>query len=281
MGARVAEVLRGRGVRVVTTLDGRSRQTARRCQEGGIAARRTLDEVVAESGVVLSLVTTGAAEGVAAQYAARAHLAPPDAIFVDVNSVGPELVAQIAGRIEAAGRSFVDGAINGLAKNLTTTGTLFLSGARAGEVAALFDGAVRVRVLGNDAGAASCIKMLLAGFAKGVCALHAELALSARRHGMLEAMTAATTEIYPEIARLVDRMLPTYARHAGRRATEMGELEKTVANAGVEPLVTAAVRELHERLARVRWGDQDAAVDAAAVIEMLSAASGAAERSWV
>lgn len=249
LGAAVAAVLRGRGLDLVTTLGGRGLATARRCEDAGIVVLNSLADVVRRADVLVSLVPPGAAEDVAAAYCDLAHLAPSTAIYVDMNSIGPELSAALGERVERRGRGFVDAAINGLAKNLTTGGTLYLSGARAGEVAALFGGAVRTKVLGDDAGRASAMKMLLAGLSKGVCALFAELALVARHHDLLPELTEASAQIYPGIWALVERMLPTYALHAGRRAGEMRELEDTARGAGIEPCVVAAVRELHETLA--------------------------------
>jgi hypothetical protein len=71
---------------------------------------------------------------------------------------------------------------------------------------------------------------------------------------MLGEMIEATASIYPEVAAIAGRMLPTYACHAGRRATEMAELEQTVRSTGVEPCVVAAVRRLHDVLAALPPG---------------------------
>jgi hypothetical protein len=50
-------------------------------------------------------------------------------------------------------------------------------------------------------------------------------------------------------------MLPTYAQHAGRRATEMSELEATARDAGVTPRVIEGVVKFHEALAEA-MGEQ-------------------------
>jgi 3-hydroxyisobutyrate dehydrogenase-like beta-hydroxyacid dehydrogenase len=254
MGCSVARTLGGRGLRVVTTLEGRSQQTRCRCEQTGITVLSNLADVVRSSAVVISLVPPAAAVDVADAYCRHAHLGPASSIYVDANSIGPELAASLAAKVAAAGRSFVDASINGLAANLTTGGTLFLSGDRAGEIGRLFEGGVRVRVLGDEPGRASAMKMLLAGVSKGISALMIELALVAGRRGMLGEMIEATASIYPEVAAIAGRMLPTYAHHAGRRATEMAELEQTVRSAGVEPCVVAAVRGLHDALAALPPG---------------------------
>jgi 3-hydroxyisobutyrate dehydrogenase-like beta-hydroxyacid dehydrogenase len=249
LGAELAALLVKRGMRVVTTLDGRSETTARRCCECGITVLETLEDVVRQSDMVFSLVPPSAAEEMTADYCDLAHLAPKGAIYVDANSIGPDLAKGLAGKIEARGIAFVDAAVNGLAKNLTKSGTLYLSGARANEIAALFGDGMRIRTLGNEPGRASAMKMLLAGLSKGICALYVELALLAHRQGMSAELAEETSRIYPGIFALVERMLPTYAQHAGRRATEMHELELTAGTAGIEPCVIAAVRGLHQVLA--------------------------------
>ena len=258
MGAALSAPLRRRGIPVVTTTRGRGAATARRAAESGAVMVGSLEDVVRAADVVVSLVVPSAAEAVARAYSNLAHLAPRGALFVDANSVGPEKALAMSRAVEAAGRSFVDAAINGLAKNLATSGTLFLSGPRAGEVAELFQGAVaRVRVLGEEPGRASAMKMLLGGLSKGVCALFAELALLAERQGMLDEMVEATAATYPGVAALAERMLPTYARHAGRRHTEMTELEATARAAGMTPDVVEAVCRMHGALARAMPGGTD------------------------
>src|SRR5205085_2458241 len=103
-------------------------------------------------------------------------------------------------------------------------------------------------------GNASAMKMLLSGLSKGICALYTELAFAARNQGMLAEFNQAAGEIYPGVMTLVDRMLPTYAQHAARRATETREVEETAISAGVDPRVLTAVRELHDLLATVHFG---------------------------
>jgi 3-hydroxyisobutyrate dehydrogenase-like beta-hydroxyacid dehydrogenase len=249
MGAALAGVLTKRGVRVVTTLRDRGDATARRAAACGAVVLDSLADVVRESDIVISTVSPAAAEEVVEAYCWLSSTAPVAALFVDLNSTGPELAERLAGRVEGCGVGFVDAAINGLAKNLTTSATLFLSGARAAEVLALFDGCVTTRVIGTEPGRASAMKMLLGGVSKGVCALYLELALVAQTRGMLSDMLAECSRIYPGIQALIDRMLPTYAQHAGRRAEEMNELLATVESSGVEPCLLDAVSRMHELMA--------------------------------
>jgi 3-hydroxyisobutyrate dehydrogenase-like beta-hydroxyacid dehydrogenase len=254
MGSTLGRALCENGVRVVTTVAGRGPQTVRRAADAGFEVLDAVRDVAAVGDVVLSVVPPVAAEAVAAEYARSAALGPPDAIYVDVNSVAPQVTARVGRTVTQAGREFVDAAVNGLAKNLSAGGTLFLSGGRAADAARLFTGITRVRVLGEEPGVASGLKMVLSGVSKGVCGLYVELALAARGLGVAGAFADEFARIYPGIAALVERMLPTYARHAERRAEEMAEVERTARSAGLEPILLTAVRRLHEDLARALPG---------------------------
>ena len=166
----------------------------------------------------------------------------------------------MAGRFAIQGISYVDAAINGLAKNIASGGTLFLSGERAGEVERIVKGLMRLRVLGSAVGPAKTMKMLLGGFSKGISALFLELACLAERRDLLPEMLETCGAIYPGAMAVAERMLPTYARHAGRRATEMRELEQTAKFSDLEPAVIRGLCELHEQLAQVSFARFDPAL---------------------
>lgn len=248
MGSTLAALLRSRGIRVVTTLAGRSPRTTKLSRDAGVIELDSLAEVVRQSAIVMSLVPPAAAEEVADAYCEVAHLSPPSALYVDVNAISPELAELLSLRVTGAGRQFVDAAVNGLARTIVTGGTLFLSGPRAGDVAELFGDQMHVRVLGDRAGLASAMKMLLSGVSKGACALFLELALLAHRRGMLGEMIDEVSRIYPGIATVVARMLPTIPQHRLRRAGEMRELEET-AHAAQATCLIRAIREMYDQLA--------------------------------
>jgi 3-hydroxyisobutyrate dehydrogenase-like beta-hydroxyacid dehydrogenase len=253
MGTALAALLVGRGARVVTTLNGRGPKTIERSQAAGITVVPTFEALVRASDFVISLVTPLAAQQVADSYLGLAYLAPANALYIDANSIGPESVQTMARGFATAGVGFIDGAINGLAKNLATSATFFLSGPRAGEVSDLIGASMRVSVLGKAIGQASAMKMLLSGVSKGVSALFVEVALAAQSRGMLPELIDACSRIYPGVMGIVDRMLPTYADHGRRRVEEMSEVVRTVRSAAVEPCLMSAVLQLHERLAEVNF----------------------------
>ena len=134
LGSSLAALLQQRGARVVTTLTGRGERTRSRARDANLIVLDSLTEVARLADIVISLVPPAEAEGMAVKYCAVAAVSPPSALYVDANSIGPQSARSIALRLHAAGRGFVDAAINGLARNLATGGTLFLSGERAEEL---------------------------------------------------------------------------------------------------------------------------------------------------
>ena len=249
MGLALSRQLIAAGHRVVTCLKDRSAATIARTRLAAIHELPRLQDLVAESSILISLVTPDAAATVADEITQFAPLAKPASIYLDINSISPDRKIRIARQIESHGLDFVDGAINGLSSHLATTATLFLSGRRAREVAAFIGHPPRIDVLSCDPGDASAMKMLLSGFSKGICALYIELAELAQRRHLMPQFTDALSRIYPGVEALARRMLPTYSQHAARRAVEMHELLDTATAAGLTPNVIPAVAKLHDILA--------------------------------
>lgn len=265
MGSTLAALLRTKGVRIVSLLANRSERTRQMARRAGVIELDSLAEVARQSRIILSLVPPSAAEEVADSYCRQAASAGVCAIYVDANAISPELAESLSAKLEARGHSFVDASINGLARTAATTGTLFLSGASAGDVADLFDGLIALRVLGPQPGLASAMKMMLSGLSKGVCALFVEMALLAQRRQMLGALLDVSSQIYPGITAVAQRMMPTIPQHRLRRAEEMRELEQTALASAQSPRMIASIRQLHEEIAELPLASPPAGGDWTAV----------------
>jgi hypothetical protein len=234
----------------VTTLAGRGPQTGQRARQAGFEILGALPDVLATAGVVLSVVPPAAAVALAREVGALPAPARPG-VYVDLNAISPETVRAVEAAVAPSGMSFVDGAIHGMASQLRTRGTLYLSGPEAAAVARLFEGSLRVRVLGDRPGQASAFKMLISGMAKGVVALFVEMALAARQAGLLDDLLACYREAYPSVMALVDRLLPTYPRHAARRGDELAEVEQTLRSLDVRPRTVEGAQQLTAAVGRL------------------------------
>jgi 3-hydroxyisobutyrate dehydrogenase-like beta-hydroxyacid dehydrogenase len=254
MGAALGRALIGNGIRVVATLEGRSERTRFLCGQAGLEVLPSLDEVVRRAGVVVSVVPPAAAVSMARQYARLAATVPKGALYVDVNAVSPATAVEIGQILAAAGVDYVDAAINGLASALHSGAMVYLSGTRAAELERLLGRTLPVQVVGDEPGKASALKGALAGLSKGMTALFVEIALMARAAGVSGFFMERCWSYYPGVMEVVDRMLPTYPRHAGRRAEEMGELEAAIAAVGLQSQMVRAARQVTHLMAEADLG---------------------------
>jgi 3-hydroxyisobutyrate dehydrogenase-like beta-hydroxyacid dehydrogenase len=259
MGSTLGRVLAGNGLRVVTTLEGRGPRTHQRCREAGFEVLPSLDAVARVADLVVSLVPPSAALGVAREWAAAGSAGCRPCLFLDANAVSPRTAVAVNTAVAGPNVRCVDAAIQGLASQLQTRGLVYLSGPEAGEVARLLGRSLRVRVVGERVGQASALKMVLAGLAKGAAALFVEAALAAHAAGLAEPFLDRCREVYPGILEIADRLLPTFPRHAARRAEEMAEVESFLRSLGLEAAVAKGARRVIRALAAA--GLEEAARD--------------------
>jgi 3-hydroxyisobutyrate dehydrogenase-like beta-hydroxyacid dehydrogenase len=207
-----------------------------------------LAEVLTGAEAILSLVTADAAINAAA--AAVPHIARA-ALFFDMNSVSPDGKKQAARYIEAAGGCYVDVAVMAPVHPERRATPLLLSGphAKAGLKALSALGFTNARIVGNDVGRASTIKMLRSVMYKGVEALTAECLLACEKAGVTEEVLASFGNDWATGADYrLDRMMV----HGERRAAEMAEVVKTLEALGIDAVMThgtverqAAIGALH------------------------------------
>jgi 3-hydroxyisobutyrate dehydrogenase-like beta-hydroxyacid dehydrogenase len=257
MGSSLGRILLESGLRVVTTLDGRSPRTERLCREAEIEVLNSLQDVAQVADVVFSIVLPSAALDVARKYAVAVRQighrqissSKSPSLYVDANAVSPAAVDEIGLVLADAGLDYVDAAIHGQASLLRTCAVIYVSGARAAEVRRLFGQAVQVLVAGDKPGQASAVKGALTGVAKAVTATYLEMAVLAREAGFAELFMEGCRVLYPGILEAVTRMLPSYPRHGRRRAEEMHELVQTMRQTGVEPNMARGAEQVLQSVA--------------------------------
>ena len=205
---------------------------------------KTLAEAITGSPNVISVVTADAAID-AARDAAQ-HIAP-GALYFDMNSVSPGSKREAAAYIDAAGGRYVDAAIMAPVKPLLMAVPLLLSGphARDGQDALAALGFSNIRIVGDDVGRASTIKMLRSVMYKGVEALTAECLLACEKAGVTdEVLNSFGNDWATGADYRLDRMLV----HGTRRSAEMAESVKTLTELGIEPLMTRGTTERQAQL---------------------------------
>lgn len=249
LGTVLGRILQGQGHRIIAPSSGRSPHTRRRAEESGFDAAASATEAVGGADLVLSVVPPAAAGSVLAEVLCALSASSNTPCFVDANSISPSTARGLQRRCSQAGISMVDMTVHGLARDLPARGDLFLSGAGADAVACLFGPGVSARVVGEEVGEASRFKLLLSSLSKGMTALFLEACANARAAGVLTAYLETTRAFYPGMVTAVERMLPSYPRHAPRRAEELREAEAMLLEMNQVPGMIHEARILLERLA--------------------------------
>jgi 3-hydroxyisobutyrate dehydrogenase-like beta-hydroxyacid dehydrogenase len=251
MGSALGAALARGGERVVATVAGRSERTARLAEQGELELLPDLRSAVAEADVLLSVVPPAAAPLVAADVVdASADSASP--LLVDLNAIAPATARRIASTAGGRGVDVVDGSISGPPPWRPGTTRIYLSGARAREVAALpFEG-VELIVVGDEVGAASAVKMSTASVYKGTSALLAQALLAARANDVLEHVLADLRAGAPELVANVERRLASAAAKSGRYVGEMHEIASAQAAVGLTPELFEAMANVYAATARTR-----------------------------
>jgi 3-hydroxyisobutyrate dehydrogenase-like beta-hydroxyacid dehydrogenase len=241
MGAAVGAVLRGRGTHVVWASEGRSADTRERAEEAGLEDVGSPQEV-AQNDVVLSVCPPHAALEVARSLGSIAGT------YVDANAISPATARAVAEAVRAAGGEPVDGGIVGSPPREPGTTRLYLSGAAAPAVAELFAGsAVDARVVSEEIGDASAVKMAYAAWTKGTAAMLLAIRELARSEGVEEALLAEWSLSLPELPERHARAERSAEAKGWRWVGERDEIASSFEAAGLPGGFHRAAAEVYRR----------------------------------
>jgi 3-hydroxyisobutyrate dehydrogenase-like beta-hydroxyacid dehydrogenase len=224
MGAALGAVLRATGTPVLWASDGRSAETAGRAQEAGLEDVASVDELVRRCDVILSVCPPHAALDVARSVAGFTG------VYVDANAISPASAHAVADAVARV----VDGGIVGPPPRDRGTTRLYLSGVEADAVAALFAGtALEPRIVSEEIGAASAVKMAYAAWTKGTAALLLAVRSLARSEGVEAALLEEWELSLPDLPERSLRAAQSAATKGWRWVGEMEEIAATFATAGL------------------------------------------------
>ena len=238
MGTAVGQCLVGAGHRVLWVPDGRSAATRERAGAAGLEGCG-LAEMAARSVVIVSVCPPGAALDVARAVAGTGF----GRLYLDANAVSPATAGEVAAIVKPA--SFVDGGIIGTPPVAPGFIRLYLSGDRAGEARALFDGsAVDARLVAAP-GSASAVKMAYASWTKGSAALLLAARALARSEGVEPVLLEEWGISQPGLERRSAAATGSATAKGWRWVAEMEEIAATMAAAGLPDGFHQAAAEIY------------------------------------
>ena len=241
MGAAVGAVLRGRGLGARWASEGRSAETRGRAKAAGLEDVGSV-AALADCDVILSICPPHAALEVARS------LGRFEGLYVDANAVAPATAREVAEIVRSAGGRFVDGGIVGSPPREAGTTRLYLSGTDATEAGRLFSGSiVDARVVSDEVGHASAVKIAYAAWTKGTAALLLAIRELARGARVEETLLQEWDLSQPELRDRSRRASRSAETKAWRWVGEMEEIAATFEAQGLPGGFHRAAAEVYGR----------------------------------
>ncbi len=249
MGSAVGAAYLHGGDRVVATVAGRSERTRSLAEAAGLELLPGLDDVVATAGLSVSIAPPDRAGTIAADLAAAAGRTGARPLVSDWNAVAPATARRLAATLADAGLELVDGSISGGPPSASYRTRVYLSGERADELAAHAPAWLDVRVVGDEVGLASAVKMCTASVYKGFTALLTHALATAHAHGVVPEVLDDLHDSFPRQLDRAARLVATSATKADRYVGEMHEIAATQAAAGLPPGLFEALADVYAAVA--------------------------------
>jgi 3-hydroxyisobutyrate dehydrogenase-like beta-hydroxyacid dehydrogenase len=243
-------------------------------------ARLSLGELVGTCDLVLSTAATHVAVAIAES---AAPFLTPRTVYADMNSTSAAVKRRIAA-IVGGKASFVEGAILSAIGEAGARARILVAGEQAEAFARRMNdlGLVNVQYFSPRVGEASQVKMLRSIFSKGVECLLLEMLVAGRRAGLAEPLWADIVDFMTRhpFQGVAENWVRTHPGACERRFHEMEQVLETLADLGVEPVMTRGTTEFFRRstaagLARAFPGKPESVWDVAERLESLRGSTGA------
>ena len=256
MGHVVGNVLVKNGVRVLSFLEGRSGRTKALAEKVGIGAAPSLESLVGEADLFLSILVPAEAQKTAELVADALKKTRTQLLYVDCNAIAPDTVRSIGEVIEQAGGRFVDAGIIGPPPREPGSTRFYTSGKDAEQFAVLNRHGLDVRVIGDEIGQASGLKMTYAALTKGFAALSIELLVAAKRMGLYGSLLDEFKISQAQRYQTMEKTLTIIPSRARRWVGEMEEIASTFEALGLTPKTYQGVADVYRFVSRSPLADE-------------------------
>ena len=253
MGSAIGAMLTSAGVDAATSLDGRSELTRTRAVEAGLRDVGSLDALVEQSDLILSVLVPGQAIPIAEDVAGAMVRTGNRPAFAECNAIAPQTVAQITTLLRDTGSTVIDAGIIGPPPRAGRSSTrIYCSGPDTSALEALTAAGLDIRNAGIEVGHASGLKMVYAASTKGTTAVWTELLVAARAMGLLEPLLAE----FGGSRDAAIATVPEMPRRARRWIGEMEEIAKTFEGVGLTPRILHGAADMYRLVGETPLADQ-------------------------
>ena len=164
-------------------------------------------------------------------------------VYVDIGTASPDDLRASAAAFDAAGRSFIDGAIMGAIAISGARCPVLLAGPAADAVVPIFDtmGAPSTVLPESAAGDASSLKLLRSVIIKGLECVAIESLTAAEHLGVRGRLMEVIRDVDAAgFGPFIEALVRTHVDHAKRRGHEMEDAAAQLKDLGFDALVTQA-----------------------------------------
>ena len=258
-GSHIAAGLRSAGIAKIFALDINATASPliqQRARETQTPLLSSSAELTASADILFSAVTATSALDAARQTAP--HLQPHH-LYVDINSISPNLKQQIDALIRASGAGFVEAAVMAPVPPYGHRVPMLLGGGSASRFSdTLSRFGMRFDIVSENVGVAVAVKMCRSIVVKGLEALLFECVMGASKYGAEDRVFASLRESFPGMdwEKLTNYVVGRVVVHGERRAREMEEVAETLRSSGVEPIMAEATARFQDWSARMDFKSQ-------------------------
>jgi 3-hydroxyisobutyrate dehydrogenase-like beta-hydroxyacid dehydrogenase len=233
MGGGVGKFLGRSGYDVVTSLAGRSEFTRRKAAECGFRDAGSMDALVREADLVLSILPPASAVAVAEETVAamrRTGATPP---YADCNATSPQTAQQMQRIVDGAGSDFIDVGIIGATPSEGRYPEFCASGPHARLLDELDGKGIRIVDVGPEIGAGSAIKICNGAYNKGAFALYTAVMLAAEHYGFTDHLRKRLPGSQAGTVAKLDDAIVRLPSLSGRYIGEMEQVSETFESIGL------------------------------------------------
>ncbi|MDP2919527.1 MAG: DUF1932 domain-containing protein [Dehalococcoidia bacterium] len=257
MGSAIGKMLSDGGLEVITCLEGRSELTKLRAHEAGMRDVQSLDRLVREADLILSVLVPSEALSLAVKIAENIRRTGSHPVYADLNAIAPQTVHKIEGLMAKADIAFIDGGIIGPPPKAGRNNTrIYCSGPDTSALESLASTGLDIRVVGPQVGQASGLKMVYAASTKGITALWTELLTAAGALGLEKALMAEFEISGTNVGDVLKYRIPSMPRRSRRWVGEMEEIATTFEDIGLTPRMLLGAADMYRLVGKTPLADQ-------------------------
>jgi 3-hydroxyisobutyrate dehydrogenase-like beta-hydroxyacid dehydrogenase len=253
MGVSVAASAINSGHKVYSFSEDRSDKTRRRAAKYDLTETGSLFQLCQTCEVMLSICPPHAAEDVARSVSEAGF----KGLYLDANAISPQRAIKIGDLLKAKGIQFVDGGIIGGPAWKPRETWLYLSGEYAHDIALCFsNGPLETKIMGNEIGKASALKLCYAAYTKGTTALLSAILATAESLKVRDELYQQWDMDQQGFSEQVSGRVARATSKAWRFEGEMREIASTFHEAGVPDGFHVGAAEIYHRMANFKDLDE-------------------------